>query len=141
MKYGVFFAYRYNQVVRFCFLGWWYEFSNQYDTSGSVRPLQRKALSYNFRERRIPSSSNERWKGKYFKYNHDTILFIFSHVLDELYTNFKEATIDFPPTYKYDLRCNDGYAKHRTPSYTVRTSFGKNEATRYNQKRRLFHSN
>ncbi|CAF0909926.1 unnamed protein product [Adineta ricciae] len=39
---------------------------------------------------------------------------------DELYTNFKEATIDFPPTYKYDLRCNDGYAKHRTPSYTDR---------------------
>lgn len=44
---------------------------------------------------------------------------VFPHPLDEMYTNFKEAPIDFPPTYKYDLRCDDAYAKHRTPSYTV----------------------
>ncbi|UJR25818.1 hypothetical protein I4U23_007168 [Adineta vaga] len=39
---------------------------------------------------------------------------------DDLYTHFKEADIDFPPTYKYDLRYDDTYAKHRTPSYTDR---------------------
>jgi hypothetical protein len=37
------------------------------------------------------------------------------------YVGFKEAEISFPPTYKFDLRStNDIYAKHRTPSYTVR---------------------
>jgi hypothetical protein len=36
--------------------------------------------------------------------------------------DFKEADINFPPTYKFDLRSTDDtYAKHRTPSYTVRT--------------------
>ncbi|CAF0946703.1 unnamed protein product [Rotaria sp. Silwood1] len=34
---------------------------------------------------------------------------------------FKEANIDFPPTYKFDLRSfNDIYTKNRTPSYTDR---------------------
>ncbi|CAF0841743.1 unnamed protein product [Rotaria sordida] len=37
------------------------------------------------------------------------------------YCDFKEANIDFPPTYKFDLRCNDDtYVKNRTPSYTDR---------------------
>lgn len=41
--------------------------------------------------------------------------------LDELYCEFKEAPITFPPTYKFDLRSNgDTYVKHRVPSYTVR---------------------
>ncbi|CAF2312683.1 unnamed protein product [Rotaria sp. Silwood2] len=40
---------------------------------------------------------------------------------DGLYASFKEADIDFAPTYKFDLRFdNDTYAKHRTPSYTDR---------------------
>ncbi|CAF3819836.1 unnamed protein product [Rotaria sordida] len=40
---------------------------------------------------------------------------------NDLYANFKEADIDFAPTYKFDLRYDDDtYAKHRTPSYTVR---------------------
>ena len=44
-----------------------------------------------------------------------------SFVLDEPYTEFKEGAIDFAPTYKFDLNSNgDTYAKHRTPSYTVR---------------------
>ncbi|UJR23090.1 hypothetical protein I4U23_026113 [Adineta vaga] len=38
-----------------------------------------------------------------------------------IYSDFKEENIDFPPTYKFDLRAeNDTYAKHRTPSYTDR---------------------
>lgn len=48
---------------------------------------------------------------------------------DELYSEFKEAPINFPPTYKFDLRSNgDTYAKHRVPAYTVRaqTSFRYN---------------
>lgn len=44
-----------------------------------------------------------------------------SSVSGDLYSEFKEADIHFPPTYKYDLRAAvDVYAKHRTPSYTVR---------------------
>ncbi|CAF0803144.1 unnamed protein product [Rotaria sordida] len=40
---------------------------------------------------------------------------------NDLYANFKEADIDFAPTYKFDLRYDDDtYAKHRTPSYTDR---------------------
>ncbi|CAF0974246.1 unnamed protein product [Adineta steineri] len=39
---------------------------------------------------------------------------------DDIYSKFKEADINFPPTYKYDLRFDDTYAKHRTPSYTDR---------------------
>jgi hypothetical protein len=39
---------------------------------------------------------------------------------DKLYAAFKEATIDFKPTYKYDLRLDSSkYVKHRIPSYTV----------------------
>lgn len=42
-------------------------------------------------------------------------------------SSFKEAEIDFAPTYKFDLRYdNDVYAKHRTPSYTVRNILTKN---------------
>ena len=42
-------------------------------------------------------------------------------VSGDLYAEFKEADIHFPPTYKFDLRVDeDVYAKHRTPSYTVR---------------------
>ncbi|CAF1369554.1 unnamed protein product [Adineta steineri] len=38
-----------------------------------------------------------------------------------LYADFKEATIEFPPTYKFDLRSTtDNYTKNRTPSYTDR---------------------
>jgi hypothetical protein len=41
--------------------------------------------------------------------------------LDDPYGEFKEAPIDFAPTYKFDLNSNgDTYNKHRTPSYTVR---------------------
>ncbi|CAF2877460.1 unnamed protein product [Rotaria sp. Silwood2] len=37
------------------------------------------------------------------------------------YCDFKEANIDFPPTYKFNLRSNDDtYAKNRIPSYTDR---------------------
>lgn len=39
--------------------------------------------------------------------------------LDDAYASFKEADIAFPPTYKYDLRSDDAYAKHRVPAYTV----------------------
>ena len=46
--------------------------------------------------------------------------FIYFYV-DDLYGDFKEAAITFSPTYKFDLRGDgDTYAKHRTPSYTVR---------------------
>jgi phosphatidylinositol-bisphosphatase len=40
--------------------------------------------------------------------------------IGDAYANFKEGEIDFPPTYKFDLRVENAYAKHRTPSYTVR---------------------
>jgi hypothetical protein len=43
--------------------------------------------------------------------------------LGDVYSNFKEADITFPPTYKFDLRDVDTYAKHRIPSYTVRMCF------------------
>ncbi len=46
--------------------------------------------------------------------------FIFFYYIDDLYGNFKEADINFSPTYKFDLRFDDTYAKHRTPAYTVR---------------------
>ena len=37
------------------------------------------------------------------------------------YADFKEAKIEFPPTYKFDSSSDtETYAKHRTPSYTVR---------------------
>ncbi|CAM4756399.1 unnamed protein product [Rotaria magnacalcarata] len=40
---------------------------------------------------------------------------------NHIYAAFKEADIEFPPTYKYDLRYDDDiYAKQRTPSYTDR---------------------
>ena len=41
----------------------------------------------------------------------------------DAYSNFKEADIHFPPTYKYDLRQENTYTKHRIPSYTVRDFF------------------
>ncbi len=43
--------------------------------------------------------------------------------IGDAYADFKEADIEFPPTYKYDLRFDNAYAKHRTPSYTVRIIF------------------
>jgi len=47
------------------------------------------------------------------------ISFIYCYI-GGLYGDFKEASIEFPPTYKLDLRAaDDTYAKHRTPSYTV----------------------
>ncbi len=46
---------------------------------------------------------------------------IYYYSIEEPYADFKEASINFAPTYKFDLRSNDDtYAKHRTPSYTVR---------------------
>jgi len=48
------------------------------------------------------------------------ILFI-SYFIGEPYADFKEADINFAPTYKFNLRSNgDTYNKNRTPSYTVR---------------------
>lgn len=47
-------------------------------------------------------------------------IFSFISILGDLYAEFKEADIHFPPTYKFELRADgDVYAKHRTPSYTV----------------------
>ncbi len=47
------------------------------------------------------------------------ISFIYCYI-GGLYGDFKEASIEFPPTYKLDLRAaDDTYSKHRTPSYTV----------------------
>jgi hypothetical protein len=43
--------------------------------------------------------------------------------IGDAYADFKEADIEFPPTYKYDLRFDNTYAKHRTPSYTVQIIF------------------
>jgi hypothetical protein len=46
--------------------------------------------------------------------------FVYRYI-DHTYSEFKEADIKFAPTYKFDLRSDDDiYAKHRTPSYTVR---------------------
>ncbi len=46
---------------------------------------------------------------------------IFVLSVDDLYSEFKEAVINFPPTYNIELRSNgDTYDKHRIPAYTVR---------------------
>ena len=51
---------------------------------------------------------------------------------DDLIAEFKEAPIEFAPTYKFDLSSGDDvYAKHRTPAYTVRTKT-ENRKTRRN---------
>jgi hypothetical protein len=62
----------------------------------------------------------------------------FCYSLDDPYAEFKEAAIDFAPTYKFDLHFNgDTYAKHRTPSYTVRIKTEnrkkKNKTIEYNK--------
>jgi hypothetical protein len=47
--------------------------------------------------------------------------FFIDYFIEDPYADFKEADINFAPTYKFDLRSNsDTYNKHRTPSYTVR---------------------
>jgi len=47
----------------------------------------------------------------------------FYYDIADTYGNFKEGDIGFPPTYKFDLRDGNTYAKHRTPSYTVKNLF------------------
>ncbi len=55
-------------------------------------------------------------KKQYFLFLNSSFIFT-----DDPYSEFKEAAINFPPTYKFDLRSNgDTYNKYRIPSYTVR---------------------
>ncbi|CAF0761011.1 unnamed protein product [Didymodactylos carnosus] len=44
----------------------------------------------------------------------------FKTAQNDCYKDFLEGDIQFDPTYKYDLRNTDSYAKHRIPSYTDR---------------------
>jgi len=66
----------------------------------------------------------DEFRMKQTKHGKSNFLKIFFHRLfyiEDAYADFKEADIDFAPTYKFDLHYNDDiYAKHRTPSYTVR---------------------
>lgn len=47
-----------------------------------------------------------------------------------IFKGFQEASIDFPPTYKYDIGCDvyDTTTKQRTPSYTDRILYRNRQA-------------
>jgi len=63
----------------------------------------------------------EYYKRKLVKKKKDKLkIYSIEFYIGDAYADFKEADITFPPTYKYDLRVDNGYAKHRTPSYTVK---------------------
>lgn len=73
------------------------------------------------------------------KEKNETELELYNFYLGDPYGDFKEADITFPPTYKFDLRYENTYAKHRTPSYTVKKIYSLIERKYFEFKDRILY--